>query len=235
MAVRRITRALQRQGSYFVLEILVIIIGITLSLAINSWWESRKDERLAMDYLASIKADLEKDVTVLEKDLKMRQGQLQAAQQLITFLRNDTMNLAPSTFVQNMVQLIIVIQFTPDKSSFEGLKSTGQLNLLKEEPLLTDLLSLYNFNYEFIHINNEDVTWYRREFLSPYVFDHFDFGSAFYESAPELKIEALKGDQELSNLMIYGMQTIQSTVQAYQETQTAAKALISKIEERIGE
>ena len=63
----RFSRLLREKSPEYVVEILVIIIGITLSFAVDEWKDLRQKRELEQVYLKSLLSDLEQDLRELDE------------------------------------------------------------------------------------------------------------------------------------------------------------------------
>jgi hypothetical protein len=63
MIIQRVAAAVKRHDwSLFLLEVLVVVVGLFIGLQVDDWNESRKDQRREQLYLALIYGELAADV-----------------------------------------------------------------------------------------------------------------------------------------------------------------------------
>ena len=55
-------------------DLLVVILGISIAFGINNWADGRKNERKKQRYLVSLKSDLQKDSVDLNSNLERLEG-----------------------------------------------------------------------------------------------------------------------------------------------------------------
>ena len=65
---------------YFLAELLILIIGITASFALNEFRVNKQEQRQQKDLLKCFKANLVVDSTILHQGIKQLEGQLKNAQ-----------------------------------------------------------------------------------------------------------------------------------------------------------
>ncbi len=206
---------------YALLEILIIIVGILLSVAITEWFASIKDTKREAAYLEDLSKDLSSDLESLEYDLAQREDQLAACEQLASAIQAK--NLAqPATvrqIVQSLTALVKTTSFNPSVATFRALESTGRMELLENEDIVRNLIQLYTRYYDLVKQNNDDVTNYRNSFLLPFMVDNLNFAAAPRKGpvANLLLVGDRKVIDQLQNHIIYNQQSLSSTIVAYTE------------------
>ena len=56
--MRKIAVDWRRAGT----EIVIIVVGVLVALAINEWWSEKEDRRMEAEYIERIKEDLRADI-----------------------------------------------------------------------------------------------------------------------------------------------------------------------------
>jgi len=70
---------------WFAAEIVVFVVGILIALALDTWWDERRDAARGLSYLVRIQEDLLADVDALEKRLVYFEGVQQFADDAIAY------------------------------------------------------------------------------------------------------------------------------------------------------
>ncbi|WP_223033044.1 DUF6090 family protein [Hanstruepera marina] len=163
-----------KTGKYFkyaIGEIVLVVIGILIALQINNWNEERKEREQSVFYHEQLIADLKNVITSLNQDIRWA---IKVKSQLNTTtiaLSNDQINDSIRHIVdQALGNYFRFNRLLPDITSYEEMKSSGQLHLIYNQSLrqsINDYLVLhYNITNIFAELNTKVN---QSEFLDPYV------------------------------------------------------------------
>lgn len=153
-----------KYSRYAIGEIVLVVIGILIALQINNWNEHRKDSNLEISFLKRLRNDLVSDTIYLAERLirtkKQKAKQYKFVHEIYNIQRSKDEFLKVLK-LQNWDSDNLVMQ----TSTFEELKNSGQINIIKNEELKMKLINLYR-DYDlavqhFLEINN----FSSREFL----------------------------------------------------------------------
>jgi hypothetical protein len=215
------------------IELFILIAGITLSLALDSWREDRKQMRTEESYLKKLKDDLEYDQVLLQSYHDMRENQLQLVGRLVKHLRGMPPAMPTDSILITFFELARDNKFLPRTATYQTLTSTGQLNLLRDQEIVTALLQLHELEYQFLSFSRSDVANFRKDFILPFYLKELDFGGLMNPSELEVALSKLGEDQYLENLLIYSQITLQSVVLAYNSAIESNQELVEMIEKRL--
>ena len=140
---------------YAIGEIVLVVIGILIAIQVNNWNENVKNRISEIDYLKRIQRDLEKDLSEFEsvKELsKVRINRIFFLQQ--AFEDFQLVSKSPNYFIESIVQAGYTYMPEISNHSFDELKSSGKIMLIRNQKLRLliakyyDLISSYNqFNF----------------------------------------------------------------------------------------
>jgi hypothetical protein len=154
------------------MDLLVVIVGVTIAFSLNNWNEKRKAEDLEHSYLKSMQEELELDISEL-KDLIRRDSignsgletLLSASYRDPATIDRDSINLA----IENMGNLVT---FQGQSITYRSLLSSGKLDAIEDLDLRYEIISHYHKSYNQIH---EIEGYYREsydEFVIPFFMEH---------------------------------------------------------------
>ena len=152
-------------GKYFkyaIGEIVLVVVGILLALAINNWNQSRVNAEKQIDYLIGIRADLEKQVESLNAsnqyyNLVIGKGEsiLEDFSLFGKLSEIDSLN-------SKLSNLMYTRKYPEISTTFNELNSTGQLNLITKKSLRSQIIKYYqNSEYyqKWVDGNTENVVY----------------------------------------------------------------------------
>ena len=169
--MKRILSTLSQKWPEYLLEIIVITIGILGAYAVNNWNEQRKDQLLAKEYLGALIEDLKND-TIQFTSVKL--GNKRQIEELEDIKRRLDQDLTTRQFMDtafNSFRAGFGGLNTFNSTTFEALKSSGNIDLIELE-LRTRLVKHYELQDRYLTVsgNNRDA--------------FFDTATEYYRSLP---------------------------------------------------
>ena len=135
-------------------ETLVVVLGVLIALGLNDFWTSRHERDLELQYLTRIHSDVNADIVYIDQSFRIRlEMKLQALDTIAPVVRGT--KPVPDdveTFLKN-VALGGLLGASTSKwitdTTFEDLKSTGNLRLIRD-PELRWKISRYYYTQEIL-------------------------------------------------------------------------------------
>jgi hypothetical protein len=179
-----------RYLKYAIGEIILVVIGILIALSINNWNENRKEHLLEKRYLSDLRTDLQKDSLAINDMLKQSAGQMRSKSLLFRFLDEHTkytlndynagkdsfykyeyksQQVADSIQYHFFSQWQVLYNFTPNITTIEEMKSTGNIGVISDKNLRRLVLETYNA-YELYKLNSEGLFKQLQEELFKLIF-----------------------------------------------------------------
>ncbi|MGB3618374.1 MAG: DUF6090 family protein [Catalinimonas sp.] len=111
-------------------ELLVVILGITIALALNNWNEGRRARRLRSQYLSQLRADLVSDSLTLADEAGVNRRSLTLADTLFRLMASG----APAdTLAELTLRLTNISEFIVDGTTYER---TERLDPIRDAELI---------------------------------------------------------------------------------------------------
>jgi hypothetical protein len=150
---------------YAVGEILLVVIGILLALQIDTWNNGNIDRRKEKEYLSSLIEDLQTQQRLvsaqIQHEARMREKCEIALKQLTSEkIHFDNLTVSLGDITRRT--------FVVNDPTFQDLKSSGNILLIRDNALRKEILSFYQFlEYSalVIHTSNETSIAVFRDFL----------------------------------------------------------------------
>jgi hypothetical protein len=134
-------------------EVLIVVIGVSIAFAVNSWSEGRKNAELEKYYLESLHEDIVKDIKMLEQFQDLNDSIDVRLNELIATNRKQVIE-DTLRFMQNNVTCLTNLLFYANNNSFDDMKNTGNMSVITNRKLTKELFSYYNFT-KYLKYNDE--------------------------------------------------------------------------------
>ena len=154
-----------RYMRYAIGEIVLVVIGILIALQINNWNENRKSSQIEHYYLNSLGNSIKQDTI----DINFTMREINRTVNLIDSLSdNSTMSGSQETLSELLPSLYMsTFNLKIETSTIDDLKSTGNLNLIKNKSLSELLLIYYTDIKSQENGLNSSLLTYSRETIGP--------------------------------------------------------------------
>ena len=148
MIIKRIVNRFRVQDwTALFAELVIVIAGIFIAIQADRWWEQQDDLRQEQVYIERLAEDIRRDISNIAYAIELAAFRLEFADLLIAVSINPEVALSePEKFLAAVHQSAFT--YTPALSSdtFEELRSTGNLGLLRDEILKAALFEYYRFD-----------------------------------------------------------------------------------------
>ncbi len=226
---------------YAIGEIILVVIGILIALSINTWNENRKSEKEARFQLSKLKDNLNSDKAHIKTVISVDSTYINNLTFCIKALSNEV-TATKEEFIDHFQFIFNTNDFNPVRGTFDGLISSGKIELISNQELLDALFSYYN--------NNSYRSWdsamtdYSRHIFAPYLlnFDHVpnitdeNEGTYFTQfditkfAVPSKTIDDYKNNQFILNALRVKIQLFEGQKLQYIDLQKEIDTLIKNLD-----
>jgi hypothetical protein len=177
---RNIRQKLLKEGKtanyfkYAIGEIVLVVIGILIALAINNWNENRKAEEKTKQFLIGLKSDLSNDlkgINAVTEEQIIRSKEMTNA---IELSKNPNLNAIILKDSIKTYEAGSNITFFPTVGSYNAASNAGLIDNIKSEELKRSILNLYEHLYVRVVHNGEildertgQMDWESRGYIVP--------------------------------------------------------------------
>jgi len=162
---------------YAIGEIVLVVIGILIALQINNWNENRKDRLAENIALTNLKLDIEEGIKALQVHLKSQEIWIEDCVEILKHLEDEKGLIGQDTFFRQINDLLIRSTSGQSKTTYETLKSTGKLDLIKNEELKKNIVLHYNNLQDFLDNTTNNNTNLADLLISPVLINYTVFQS----------------------------------------------------------
>ena len=128
----------------YLIEIFVIILGISITLALEEWRDKGKENQLENIYLQNLLSDVETDSIALKNAIGGTERLLGNGNQLLNYIRaSDSGNISFNQINKDVQAILGRPNFISSDATFSDLKSSGKLHLIKDIGLKNSLFAYY--------------------------------------------------------------------------------------------
>lgn len=144
--MKKILEILRLKWAEYLLEIIVIVLGILGALMLDNWNEDRKSFKLETEMLMELKDGLEEDTAHLKSSLRLHSGTLQKQVALLDWLASDLPY--HDTLSIHFARVASTTIFSPTEGPYETLKQLG-IRLISNDSLRKQILNIYDGSYQY--------------------------------------------------------------------------------------
>lgn len=171
MPERRSTRYLR-----YIVELAVVFLGVWLGLLAEDYRQTRQEREAERVSLGRLIADLDSDALDMAGNLERTTASHAAARWVLD--RSDARGVDSDSLAEHLSTIHFISLLTPNTSEYSALKSTGRINLIRNQELRQGLTQLYE-GYPYINaLHDRDA-------------DRLD--AAMAEIAPHVRMQVMHG------------------------------------------
>ena len=129
---------------YAIGEIILVVIGILIALAVNNWNQDNKDHRLGLDYLSRIHNDLVQDTINFRANITNNAQVREEIKGALVTLYNGIESITQVQTISDVYDRALDQVFTPNNNTYKGMVSSGTLGLIQNLELKEHIVGLYS-------------------------------------------------------------------------------------------
>ncbi|WP_460218042.1 DUF6090 family protein [Psychroserpens sp. MEBiC05023] len=183
---------MKKEMRYALGEILIVIIGISIAFSMNTCAENSKNESQKQQYITNLKEDIQADKTQLEVNLDKINEKIDMCANLIPVLGSD--DPQKQTKLRAIYAIANLTNFTPEDYTHQTLVNSGDLKLMNDFELKSDILKHYSI-YKDINKAYERQETINKDYLGKYFIYNTDYDLMKEGKSP------FKDEKLLKNIM----------------------------------
>ncbi|MBT8271269.1 MAG: hypothetical protein KJO25_04410 [Bacteroidia bacterium] len=219
-------KRLSKYFLYAIGEIVLVIIGILIALAISDWNGNRLEKQAELRALNELKKGLLLDLELIKNENEKIIKAVEKIERLQELLKDPEFPYEKR--IDSFFGAVYGIRAIRLNTAFyEDLKSSG-LNLIKDDALRLNLVELFENTYATI-IGLRTIENSINQVNRPYYLENFH-DLAFWLSATPNDYKKIWADSYYKNIIDYRLITLESNqIKFYQNASTAIESLVTEI------
>lgn len=124
-------------------EIILVVIGILIALQVNNWKDERKEEKEILNYIQSIKKDIEADISLFDQIINSLNEQVISGNYIVPIMESENPIIQDSlTFILRFNEMTTANIITKQNTTWDYVNSSGLISRMVD-PKLNELLQQY--------------------------------------------------------------------------------------------
>ncbi len=236
-----------KAGKYFkyaIGEIVLVVIGILIALSINNWNERRKETIQEQFILKRLSTDIASDINQVSFEVDLINKNSEELKFCIDVILQKK-EASISVFRDNLKSMLNLTSFNQNKTTFNNIISSGQIEYIKNQNLTDSITKYYNNKYQGWDTAMLDYT---RNIIAPFMlnFDHIpqttprldgynDFTRVDIKQSkiPPKTIENYRDEVFILNMLRQKLYNLEGQKTAYKMLKTTMQQLIEQINAEI--
>ena len=189
--MKKILDTLKLKWAEYLLEVVVIVIGILGAFALNNWNDQRVTLKQKQVYISSLKSDLLRDVQSIMQTLEIQTADQMNIEALANDLSNPKISFKESVgLIMNFNRAIVSLREF-NTSTFDALISTGKIDILNNE-LINAIRNLSRAQNQFLDVDGSLIELYRSKQVElPWKNSIINSGPLFDEIKKDISVRDL--------------------------------------------
>ena len=124
-------------------EIVLVVIGILIALQINNWKDERKEEKEILNYIQSIKKDIQADIALFAEISNSLNEQIISGKYIVPIMESENPKIQDSLdFILKFNDMTTASIITKHNTTWDYVNSSGVISKI-DDPKINELLQNY--------------------------------------------------------------------------------------------
>ena len=173
---RKIRRNLLSEGmtgkyiKYAIGEIILVVIGILIALAISNWNDNRKKNNETSDFKGRLTEEIEININNVDRAIEIQSKHIAASKSMLDMFHKDQENINPESLDSLMIIIYQSASVEINNGTFSEGLNTGKIGSIPSDKLrsaLYSLISIISDTRRLEQINSNDLNGPFTQFLYP--------------------------------------------------------------------
>jgi hypothetical protein len=224
--MKKILETLKRKWAEYLIEIIVIVIGILGAYALNNWNEDRKNNNTEIKILNELRNDLESNYYEISNIKKRTIVELKRTDSLIYFVSNGTLDVENHANLFDHLDQNVIGIFNNSNSTYRYIASKG-IEIISNDSLRISISYIYE--RRFANITSRETIY--RNFISneiaPYIMSNFRTSKK--EMPIPIDLNKLHTEPKFINLLIHKSHRLEFSRRALESGLAELEILLTEV------
>lgn len=237
------SRSISSKLKWFATELVMIVTGILVALAINTWWQGLETAQREHDYLADLVLDFEENAWRIGETLNDADEVIEAAQILLDVNSAAEGRAIGLDSLNYLLQgLSIMPTYQPVTRTWDDILGAGELQTLSN-PEIRMLLAEFESAMHLVEIVEQTQERQLVELFVPYILENLDYAAVAlfagedieYPDAPfEDSVFSVLGTREFRNWLVLRLTWADDLKGVHMGTQDVIKDVEEELKLELG-
>lgn len=155
-----------------IIDLLIVIIGITIAFKLNNWNESIKTNIETIEYIGSFYDEANVNHEDLIAALEFSESNKRDIDTLKTFLLSKS--YSDKRIKSLIASMMGMANYNPSTTTMQNISASGEFDLIKDIELRKNLINTYNA-YKTTAMLETLVSNYLNQYMTPFLFENVRF------------------------------------------------------------
>lgn len=230
------TKPRKRNLKYYIAELLILVLGISLSFLLNEYRVLQSEKKLERELLTQFRDNLILDSMAISAQLQSLEVRMKASRSLLSITSQT--EYADST-ARNLIFLMNYGGFYPTDITYHEMRSLGNSHLIKNKELLNELVQLYESDYDLVAEWASADRGFLLNDMLPYMNRNLPFARQFnfgvLPNAKKRDLMRVLMEDETRYLIQYSEIMKMGNTQVFQNANREVRRVIEMINKELGD
>ena len=229
MLLRRVIEHLKDQNWFAVaLDLVVVVVGIFLAFQVERWYSEQLLQSSQVDHLEALAVDLEASRLSLQRDIGLHQDAIKASLALLTASPDAETRMTGEEFYDLMRRVQYMGNWSPQSRAYDVLVSSGQIDVIEDDKLKSDLASYYALAARAETRRNEMILQ-RVMIFEPYINRNLDHTAMVMKVHPNISETITSSLPSNQFLQVLGTQEFEGVITTKMHGSYDASAYLGRL------
>jgi Family of unknown function (DUF6090) len=170
--MKKILETLNRKWAEYLLEILVIVVGILGAFALNNWNENRKSNQIEAILLTELHKSVKEEIYGLNRAINQNRTYISSAEIVLNTIENK--QIFSDSVSDHLQRSFKIWKAHINTSAFGNLKDYG-LHFIKNDETRNSILSGYDGRAKFVDLAYQRYDQFLYNVVEPELAERFEF------------------------------------------------------------